>query len=88
MLHLLLNDPTAFSGLTFSVSCPNVARTFLEECSAGKEETSVASADGITDSVASKSQHINVLVTSGSLIPSLVKCLLFRLDNIITQGNG
>ncbi|PON57063.1 Eyes absent family [Parasponia andersonii] len=63
------------------------ARTFLEECSAGKEETYVASADGTTDSVASKSQHINVLVTSGSLIPSLVKCLLFQLDNFITHGN-
>ncbi|KAJ4728714.1 Eyes absent protein, partial [Melia azedarach] len=33
------------------------------------------------------SQHVNVLVTSGSLIPSLVKCLLFRLDNWIAHGN-
>lgn len=63
------------------------ARTFLEECSAGKEKTSDATADQIADSVAAKSQHINVLVTSGSLIPSLVKCLLFRLDNLITHGN-
>ncbi|KAF5735079.1 hypothetical protein HS088_TW15G00578 [Tripterygium wilfordii] len=32
-------------------------------------------------------QHINVLVTSGSLIPSLTKCLLFQLNNVITHGN-
>ncbi|XP_024026518.1 eyes absent homolog 4 [Morus notabilis] len=63
------------------------ARTFLEECSAGKEEASVAPADGIDDSVATKSQNINILVTSGSLIPSLAKCLLFRLDNMIAHGN-
>ncbi|XP_062073663.1 eyes absent homolog isoform X1 [Humulus lupulus] len=63
------------------------AHTFLEKCSAGKEETYVATADGITNSAASKSQHVNVLVTSGSLIPSLVKCLLFRFDNIITHEN-
>lgn len=68
--------------------CSNVARTFLDECLAGKEETSVAPADGIDDSVATKSQNINILVTSGSLIPSLAKCLLFRLDNMIAHGNG
>lgn len=43
-------------------------------------------ADGINESAASK--HINLLVTSGSLIPSLVKCLLFRLDNMIAHENG
>lgn len=34
-----------------------------------------------------KCRHINVLVTSGSLIPSLVKCLLFRLDDLILHDN-
>ncbi|XP_073121452.1 protein phosphatase EYA [Henckelia pumila] len=28
-------------------------------------------------------QHVNVLVTSGPLVPSLVKCLLYRLDKMI-----
>lgn len=37
---------------------------------------------------ARKCHHINVLVTSGSLIPSLVKCLLFRLDDLILHDNG
>ncbi|XP_015866001.3 eyes absent homolog [Ziziphus jujuba] len=56
------------------------AHAFLEECSSGLEDSSVASAG-------SKCQHINLLVTSGSLIPSLVKCMLFRFDNLITHGN-
>lgn len=68
-------------------SCINVARIFLEECSAGHKNTSLVAADGIKSS-ASKYQHVNLLVTSGSLIPSLVKCLLFRLDNMITDENG
>lgn len=65
-----------------------VAHAFLEECSSGLEDSSVASADRIIDSAGSKCQHINLLVTSGSLIPSLVKCMLFRFDNLITDGNG
>lgn len=35
-----------------------------------------------------KCQNINVLVTSGSLIPSLVKCLLYQLDDVIPANNG
>ncbi|XP_074341468.1 protein phosphatase EYA [Apium graveolens] len=31
--------------------------------------------------------HVNLLVTSGSLIPSLVKCLLFQLDDLISYEN-
>ncbi|KAK1379121.1 Protein-tyrosine-phosphatase [Heracleum sosnowskyi] len=34
-----------------------------------------------------RSQHVNLLVTSGSLIPSLVKCLLFQLDDLISYEN-
>ncbi|XP_074566577.1 protein phosphatase EYA-like isoform X1 [Curcuma longa] len=34
-----------------------------------------------------KCQNINVLVTSGSLIPSLVKCLLYQLDDVIPANN-
>uniref|UniRef100_A0A7N2N1M6 protein-tyrosine-phosphatase n=1 Tax=Quercus lobata TaxID=97700 RepID=A0A7N2N1M6_QUELO len=66
----------------------DVARAFLEQCSSGKTDTtSTASAEGMVDSSDSSYQHVNVLVTSGSLIPSLVKCLLFRLDNLITHEN-
>ena len=65
-----------------------VARTFLEECATGQDELPVASADGIIDSASRSQRHINVLVTSGALIPSLAKCLLFRLDHILTQENG
>ncbi|TXG54322.1 hypothetical protein EZV62_019578 [Acer yangbiense] len=65
------------------------ARAFLEQCSSGKEgsTSSLASVNGIIDSTNAKFQHINVLVTSGALIPSLVKCLLFRLDDWIAHEN-
>ncbi|XP_050376504.1 eyes absent homolog isoform X2 [Argentina anserina] len=61
------------------------ARGFLEECSVGNGGTSIVAADGIKGSSATKSIHL--LVTSGSLIPSLVKCMLFRLDHMIAQEN-
>ncbi|KAJ7944610.1 Eyes absent family [Quillaja saponaria] len=65
------------------------ALAFLKECSSGnlKATSSIASVDATTDLSNKKCQHVNVLVTSGSLIPSLVKCLLFRLDSMITHGN-
>ncbi|KAK9716223.1 hypothetical protein RND81_06G219300 [Saponaria officinalis] len=49
----------------------------------------LSSARTLLQHCASESEHesINILVTSGSLIPSLVKCLLFRLDNFITSEN-
>ncbi|CAJ1943125.1 unnamed protein product [Sphenostylis stenocarpa] len=63
------------------------ARTFLEECSGEDEDTVslIASSDASSNSTNVK--HVNVLVTSGSLIPSLVKCLLFRLDSLISHEN-
>ncbi|KAA0053053.1 eyes absent-like protein 2 [Cucumis melo var. makuwa] len=62
------------------------ARAFLEECSIS-DEPPHASADQTSNSNSTSSQHVNILVTSGALIPSLVKCLLFRLDHLITPGN-
>ncbi|XAR54827.1 Protein-tyrosine-phosphatase [Bertholletia excelsa] len=64
------------------------ARACLEQCSGRSQEfaSTADSAGGISDSL-TKFRHINVLVTSGSLIPSLVKCLLFRLDDLITCEN-
>ncbi|GAY64639.1 hypothetical protein CUMW_235000 [Citrus unshiu] len=59
-----------------------------EECSSGKEVSTSSLGLASLDSADTKSEHVNILVTSGSLIPSLVKCLLFRLDNLITHGNG
>lgn len=65
------------------------ARACLEQCSGGSKESTpfIDSADGITHSTETEFQHVNVLVTSGSLIPSLIKCLLFRLDSLIPSGN-
>lgn len=65
------------------------ARAFLEQCSSGNGGTgsSVSSAVGSIDSPDVKSQHVNILVTSGSLIPSLVKCLLFKLDSVLPHAN-
>lgn len=63
------------------------ARVLLEQCSSGKEVSTSSLGLASLDSADTKSEHVNILVTSGSLIPSLVKCLLFRLDNLITHGN-
>lgn len=40
------------------------------------------------DATDAEFEHVNLLVTSGPLVPSLVKCLFFRLDNMITCNNG
>ncbi|KAM0026691.1 putative Eyes absent family, EYA domain superfamily [Helianthus debilis subsp. tardiflorus] len=50
------------------------ARTCVEQCAGGNNDPGA--------------ENINVIVTSGSLIPSLVKCLLFRLDDLISYDNG
>ncbi|XP_044501142.1 eyes absent homolog [Mangifera indica] len=65
------------------------ALAFLEQCSSGEDNatSSFSSSSGITDCTIAKFQHVNILVTSGSLIPSLAKCLLFRLDNWIAHGD-
>ncbi|KAK4486947.1 hypothetical protein RD792_006262 [Penstemon davidsonii] len=60
------------------------ARACLEQCVGQKRDitTSINSANAY-----GQFQHVNVLVTSGQLIPSLVKCLFFRLDKLITCDN-
>ncbi|KAG9140033.1 hypothetical protein Leryth_010547 [Lithospermum erythrorhizon] len=66
----------------------SAARTCLEQCENGVEELPACSNSiGSNDGRSVGSRHVNVLVTSGSLIPSLVKCLLFRLDNMFTCEN-
>ncbi|XP_021895607.1 uncharacterized protein LOC110812959 isoform X3 [Carica papaya] len=59
------------------------AHALLEECLGRKED----SVDGDISSTSRTVGHINVLVTSGALIPSLVKCLLFRLNDFIAHNN-
>ncbi|KAI3851658.1 hypothetical protein MKX03_022303 [Papaver bracteatum] len=64
------------------------ARAFLEQSSEGKNSTPhLAAANRVTESSDSKSDKVNILVTAGSLIPSLVKCFLFRLDDLIMHQN-
>lgn len=66
------------------------ARACVAECASGNKDPipSVNSTtDAISDSTSSRIQNINVIVTSGSLIPSLVKCLLFRLDDLFSYDN-
>lgn len=59
-------------------------------CAIGKEDLAplLSTSGGVTGHTNTKFKHINVLVTAGSLIPSLAKCLLFRLDNLIRHENG
>ncbi|XP_077244940.1 protein phosphatase EYA-like [Tasmannia lanceolata] len=65
------------------------ARNFLELVSGGSKDSTphLVSPEGATGSSVMKCRNINVLVTSGSLVPSLVKCLLFRLDDLFVHGN-
>lgn len=66
----------------------SAARACLEQCANGLKE--LPSCSNSIESIDSRSpglRHVNVLVTSGSLIPSLVKCLLFRLDKVFTCEN-
>lgn len=55
-------------------------------------KTSFSASDLSSDmepgSITTKCQNINILVTSGALIPSLAKCLLYRLDDVISANNG
>lgn len=69
----------------------SAGRAFLEEClkkdSVSRQGAANAeSSEGLTEDQ-TPSQNVNVLVTSGTLIPSLVKCLLFQLDGFITREN-
>ncbi|KAK8945706.1 hypothetical protein KSP40_PGU001856 [Platanthera guangdongensis] len=61
----------------------------LLEQTSGKEKTSSqpVTTESTHGNTGMKCQDINVLVTSGSLIPSLVKCMLFRLDDQIIHEN-
>ncbi|KAH9325378.1 hypothetical protein KI387_005556, partial [Taxus chinensis] len=59
----------------------SAGKVFLEECL----RTHTISRQMTEDQSAVK--NVNVLVTSGTLIPSLVKCLLFRLDGLFTYEN-
>ncbi|CAA0808648.1 EYES ABSENT homolog [Striga hermonthica] len=59
------------------------ARACLEQCAGLKRDTSVSSNNARDEEF----EHVNILVTSGPLVPSLVKCLFFRLDSMITCNN-
>ncbi|KAL2476735.1 EYES ABSENT-like protein [Abeliophyllum distichum] len=61
------------------------ARACLEQCVGRKRDMTPCLESAAARE--SNSQHVNVLVTSGPLIPSLVKCLFFRLDDLITCDN-
>ncbi|XP_020524855.1 eyes absent homolog 2 isoform X1 [Amborella trichopoda] len=65
------------------------ARALLEQCLEGDFFSSSASfhSSSTTSSCHKKGEKVNVLVTSGSLVPSLVKCLLFRLNGSIPYDN-
>lgn len=61
------------------------ARACLEQCAGQRRDVPPSiNSDGVRDA---EFEHVNVLVTSGPLVPSLVKCLFFRLDNMITCNN-
>ncbi|KAK4364610.1 hypothetical protein RND71_015968 [Anisodus tanguticus] len=64
----------------------SAARACLEQCAVGNRDlaSSTVSTNDAGDTIF---QHVNILVTSGSLIPSLVKCLLFRLGDIFRSKN-
>ncbi|MQL93940.1 hypothetical protein Taro_026590, partial [Colocasia esculenta] len=64
------------------------ARTTLDQILHGRIcIADQAGLDNATNFAVPKCENINFLVTSGSLIPSLVKCLLFRFDGLISHEN-
>lgn len=64
----------------------DAARACLEQCAGRRRDAAPSiNSDDVRDA---EFEHVNVLVTSGPLVPSLVKCLFFRLDNMITCNNG
>lgn len=64
------------------------AHALLEQTLAKtKPSASDHSSEMTPRSIITKDQSINVLVTSGSLVPSLAKCLLYRLDDLISANN-
>ncbi|KAG5154661.1 hypothetical protein JHK82_012630 [Glycine max] len=66
-----------------------IAQKYLQEneCSGEDKDAVYSIAFANTSSNSTNAKHVNVLVTSGSLVPSLVKCMLFHLDSLITHGN-
>ncbi|XP_047324263.1 eyes absent homolog [Impatiens glandulifera] len=88
-LHSIFNEDTIniWNDLydvtdTYTDKWLSSASACLEQCLDKNKELVSSSA-----SASATTQDINVLVTSGSLIPSLVKCLLFRLDGFISCEN-
>lgn len=75
--------------ISYIVACVSslfvAAHALLEE-TLGK--TSFSASHLPAGSIATECENINVLVTSGSLIPSLAKCLLYRLDDVISAKNS
>lgn len=65
------------------------AHALLEQTLAKTKPSASDHSSGMTPrSIITKDQSINVLVTSGSLVPSLAKCLLYQLDDVISANNG
>ncbi|KAL6553980.1 hypothetical protein OROMI_019653 [Orobanche minor] len=70
---------------TYTEKWLSSARACLEQCAGQRRDmTSSISLDHARDG---EFEHVNVLVTSGPLVPSLVKCLFFRLNNMFTCNN-
>ena len=67
----------------FFPSGRNILKCCLE---ADASDTSVSNGDEVT--ALNSTSSVNVLVTSGSLVPSLVKILLFKLNKFISHENG
>ena len=64
--------------LEYSTPFPYYAAHKLLEEALGKSTTEPAG----------KPSSINCIVTSGSLVPSIAKSLLYRLDDVISSDNG
>ncbi|KAL8461234.1 hypothetical protein ACS0TY_032631 [Phlomoides rotata] len=70
---------------TYTEKWLSSARACLEQCAGQKADIDPSiNSDNAGDA---KFEHVNVLVTSGPLVPSLVKCLFFRLNNMLTCNN-
>ncbi|KAI4377964.1 hypothetical protein MLD38_015514 [Melastoma candidum] len=60
------------------------ARSFLQQCVSEKEDPDPR-VDSSVETLGTC--HVNVLVTSGALVPSIAKCMLYRFDSLIKHGD-
>ncbi|KAJ7548477.1 hypothetical protein O6H91_07G013800 [Diphasiastrum complanatum] len=75
------------AGRSLLEECSNSSKSTIHENRPNGSLTCMAGDEDIYSNRQDTNCNINVVVTSGTLVPSLVKCLLFRLNTFIDSVN-